>query len=84
MKNAGSEMLMKGRSPTRIEMHEDFDYVVFDIWSTKQNRFLHYNKVYQTCYHFDIPVVDLYGTCKDVYKRQIHYRLCAHGREVGR
>ena len=57
------EMLMKGRSPTRIEMHEDFDYVVFDIWSTKQNRFLHYNKVYQTCYHFDIPVVDLYGTC---------------------
>ena len=57
------EMLMKGRSPTRIEMHEDYDYVVFDIWSTKQNRFLHYNKVYQTCYHYDIPVVELYGTC---------------------
>ena len=58
------ELLLKGLSPTRIEKHENHDFIVFDIWSEKEQRFLNYNKVYQECYHFDIPVVELWGTCK--------------------
>ena len=37
--------------------------MVFDIWSTKQTDFLHCQQSVSDCYHFDIPVVDLYGTC---------------------
>lgn len=58
------ELLIKGKSPTKIEFHPDHEFVVFDIWSAKSNGFFNYTKVYQECYHNDIPVVQLYGTCR--------------------
>ena len=58
------ELLMKGKSPTKIEYHEDHSFVVFDIWSAKTGGFLNYTKVYQECYHHGLPVVELWGTCR--------------------
>lgn len=55
------ELLMKGRSPTKIELHDDHSFVVFDIWSAKLGGFLHFTKVYQECYHHGVPTVELYG-----------------------
>jgi hypothetical protein len=60
------EMLTIGKSPTRMEMHEKNEFVVFDIWDTKHNQFMNYNGVHQHCYHFGIPIVELYGTCNVV------------------
>jgi len=57
------ELLAKGKSPTRKEHHEDNSFVVFDIWSSKMDGFLSYVLVHQHCYHFKLPVVELYGTC---------------------
>lgn len=58
------EMLLKGKSPTRTELHDREEFVVFDIWSSKAGGFLPYMLVYQHCYHFDLPIVELYGTSK--------------------
>jgi hypothetical protein len=60
------EMLTTGKSPTRIEVHEKNEFVVFDIWDCNNARFMNYNGVYQHCHHFGIPVVELYGTCNVV------------------
>ncbi|HPE06137.1 MAG TPA: RNA ligase family protein [Smithellaceae bacterium] len=57
------ELLIKGKSPTKIEFHEDHSFVVFDIWSVKTGGFFNYTKTYQECYHNKLPVVGLYGTC---------------------
>lgn len=58
------ELLIKGKSPTKIEMHDDHSFIVFDIWSAKLGGFFHYTKVYQECYHHGLPVVDLLGTTR--------------------
>lgn len=55
------ELLAKGKSPTRTEMHEKHEFVVFDIWSSKGGGFLSYLLVGLHCHHFDISVVELYG-----------------------
>ena len=57
------ELLTKGKSPTKIEYHDDHSFVVFDIWSAKVGGFFHYTKVFQECYHHNLPIVQLYGTC---------------------
>jgi RNA ligase len=57
------ELCIKGKSPTRINYHTDTHFIVFDIWSAKQNCFMNYTQVYQRCHHFDLPIVDLLGTC---------------------
>lgn len=61
------EMLTPGKSPTRIEMHDKNEFVVFDIWDASMysgaGSFISYNGVYQQCAHFDLPIVELYGTC---------------------
>jgi hypothetical protein len=57
------ELLIKGKSPTRIELHEKNEFVAFDLWSKKVGGFVNYTKLYQECYHFDIPVVELWGSC---------------------
>lgn len=57
------ELLTKGKSPTRIETHERTRFVVFDIWSARQNGWMNYTQVYQHCYHYGLPIVDLIGTC---------------------
>jgi hypothetical protein len=58
------ELLIKGKSPTKIEFHDDHSFVVFDIWSAKVGGFLNYTKVYQECYHNHLPIVELWGTCR--------------------
>lgn len=61
------EMLTPGKSPTRIEMHDKNEFVVFDIWDQSMHEgtgsFINYSGVYQQCSHFDLPIVELYGTC---------------------
>ena len=58
------ELLTKGKSPTKIEFHDDHSFVVFDIWSAKTGGFFNYTKVYQECYHNHLPIVELWGTCR--------------------
>ena len=57
------ELLTKGKSPTRIELHEKTRFVAFDLYTTRQKSFITYNALHQQCYHFDIPIVELLGTC---------------------
>jgi ATP-dependent RNA circularization protein (DNA/RNA ligase family) len=55
------ELLSKGKSPARFEHHDKFEFVIFDIWSTKDERFLTYNNVYQHAYHYSLPVVECWA-----------------------
>jgi hypothetical protein len=55
------ELLVKGKSPARFETHEKHEFVVFDIYSQKDSRFLPYNNVYQQCYHYQLPIVKCWG-----------------------
>lgn len=82
------EMLTVGKSPTRTEMHEKNEFVVFDIWDSKHGQFMNYNATHQHCHHFGIPVVELYGTCKVVtteslysFKDQMLAKALERGRE---
>lgn len=56
------EIMTPGKSPTRVEHHEKHEFVAFDLWTTKNERFVNYTYLHQQCHHFDIPVVELYGT----------------------
>lgn len=58
------ELLSKGKSPTKIEYHDDYKFVVFDIWSEKLGGFMNYTKVYQECTHYNLPIVECYGTSR--------------------
>lgn len=60
------EMLTMGKSPTRTEFHEKHEFAVFDIWSSRIGGFIPYTLLHQHCYHFDIPIVELYGTSSHV------------------
>lgn len=51
------ELLVKGRSPARFEMHIQTEFVIYDIWSQKDQRFLSYTSVYQQAFHYKLPVV---------------------------
>jgi len=65
------ELLTKGKSPTRIETHDKHEFIVFDIWEEPNKRWLSYNALYQQCYHFGIPIVELYGTCNVVSREKL-------------
>jgi hypothetical protein len=56
------ELLIKGKSPTKTELHNKNEFIVFDIWSKKGNGFLPYMLVHQYCYQYKLPIVELYGT----------------------
>ena len=58
------ELLVKGKSPARFETHEKHEFVVFDIYSQKNSRFLPYNNVYQQMFHYQIPVVKCWAITK--------------------
>ncbi len=58
------ELLVKGKSPARFETHEKHEFVVFDIYSQKDSRFLPYNNVYQQCFHYQIPIVKCWAITK--------------------
>jgi hypothetical protein len=57
------ELLIKGKSPTKIEYHDDHSFVLFDIWSVKEGGFVNYTKKYQEAYHHGVPIAELWGTC---------------------
>jgi hypothetical protein len=65
------ELLTKGKSPTRIELHDKHEFIIFDIWELPREQWLSYNSVYQQCYHFGLPVVELYGTCNLVTREKL-------------
>ena len=58
------ELLQKGKSPTRLELHEKEEFVMFDIWEVAKQNFISYIQVHQYGYQYKIPVVELYGTSK--------------------
>jgi len=58
------ELCGKGKSPTRIKVHENTHFIAFDLWSAKSQRFVNYTKLYQECDHAGLPVTELMGTCK--------------------
>ena len=56
------EMLLKGKSPTRTELHDKEEFIIFDIWEATGQRWMSYVEVHQHCHHFGLPIVELYGT----------------------
>lgn len=58
------ELLCHGKSPTRMFSYEGYKFVVFDMWNVDKEYFINYNGVYQKCYHWEIPVVQLLGICR--------------------
>lgn len=58
------ELLCKGKSPARFETHDKYEFVIFDIFSLKDQRFLPYTSVYQHCYHYNLPVVECWAISK--------------------
>jgi hypothetical protein len=82
------ELLSKGRSPARFEHHDKFEFVIFDIWSQKDNRFLPYNSVYSYAYHYSLPVVESWAMTRHVdleslysYRDEMLVLARAKGRE---
>jgi hypothetical protein len=60
------ELLSIGKSPARFEYHDKFEFVIFDIWSQKDNSFLTYNAFYPMAYHYQLPVVECWAVTRHV------------------
>ncbi len=60
------ELLSKGKSPARFEHHDKYEFIIFDIWSRKDGRFLPYNSVYSYAYHYDLPIVECWAMTRHV------------------
>ena len=54
------ELLMKGKSPTRIEFHKEDQFIIFDIWSLENKGFLTYNLMKGLTNLYELPTVQLY------------------------
>lgn len=81
------ELLSKGKSPARFEYHDKFEFVIFDIWSQRDGRFLTYNSVYQYAYHYSLPVVECWAMTRHTSMESIYaYRdeMLALAKEKGR
>lgn len=55
------ELLSKGKSPARFEYHDKYEFIIFDIWARREERFLSYNSLYQQAYHYSLPVVECWA-----------------------
>ncbi len=55
------ELLSKGKSPARFEYHDKYEFILFDIWSEKDQRFLPYNAVYAYAQHYGLPIVEAFA-----------------------
>ena len=55
------ELLLKGKSPARFEYHDKYEFILFDIWSQKDERFLPYDSLFQHAYHYALPVVECWA-----------------------
>jgi hypothetical protein len=60
------ELLCKGKSPARFETHDKYEFVIFDIYSQKAERFLPYNNAYQYAYHYTLPIVECWAITRHV------------------
>jgi RNA ligase len=60
------ELLSKGKSPAKFEYHDKCEFIIFDIYSTKDERFLPYTAVYQHAYHYHLPVVECWAMTRDI------------------
>jgi hypothetical protein len=50
--------LLKEVGPTRIEhKRKKIQWILFDVWSCEEKRYLSYTQLYQLAYHYKIPVV---------------------------
>lgn len=58
------EECKKGRSVTNVKDYPRAILYVVDIFDAAINNYLPYTLVYQTCYHYDIPVVALFATTR--------------------
>lgn len=65
------ELLTKGKSPTRVELHEKTRFVAFDLYDARHDTLISYNTLHQQCHHFDLPVVELLGTCRVIDLRSL-------------
>jgi hypothetical protein len=59
-----AEECLKGGSVTGIKQYDKPILFVVDIYDTSIKNFLPYTQVYQYCYHYNIPVVQLYATTR--------------------
>lgn len=57
------ELCTKGKSPTRIKVHEETHFLPFDLWSKKEGKFINYTRLYQECHHAHLPSAQLMGIC---------------------
>jgi len=81
-----AELLREGRSPSRVELHERDDCVVFDIF-TREEGFLEYPRVVCKCNVFGIPVVRCYAETRHTSLSEIlefRDRMVALAEENGR
>jgi hypothetical protein len=58
------ELLMKGKSPARFELHEQDEFLVFDIWNDTIKEWMRADKRHDYCMRYGIPEVD---TCAITY-----------------
>jgi hypothetical protein len=59
-----AEECAEGCSVTGVKKYDRDCLIVFDIFDTTINNFLSYTQVYQYCYHYHIPVVQLFATTR--------------------
>ena len=81
------ELLIKGKSPARFELHDKHEFVVFDIWNTAQNRFLPYIPIYQHCYHYSLPIVSCWGVSRHTTLESLYTfrdEMLLQAKEAGR
>ena len=60
------ELLSKGKSPARFEYNDKFEFIIFDIWSRRDERFLPYNVIYQMAYHYALPIVECWAMTRHI------------------
>jgi len=68
-----AELCRKGRSITGIKTYDRTKLIVFDIFNTKENRFLKYEEILELTKKYQIPIVKLFSknnhkTIKDILK----------------
>jgi hypothetical protein len=72
-----SEECRKGNSITNIKVYPEAILYVVDIYDTAIKNFLPYTLVYQTCYHYHIPVVTLFAETRHRTIRDLN-AYCHH------
>jgi len=55
------ELLVKGKSPARFEMHDEHEFIVFDLYHIPSGKWIPTPVAHQTCYHFGVPFVEVWG-----------------------